>query len=429
MMKNRNLLYASLIAISLILSGCAAKTPLIKASQEGDALAVQQLISQGANINEPDSKGYTPLMYAAWSGKYETVKYLIDKGADINAKDSNGYTSLLWATSYGYFDIAKLLIDKGADVNAGDDYKRTPLMNAVPYENNMDIIKLLIERGADVNARDYAGFTALMYASSPTIVGMLIDRGADAYAKNNEGYTVLQDAIYNKNIEKVAIIRQKTNYKEQTESESLSAYEALKTPSYYKPELGAFDVPPGKELAYNTAVYDCNHLSITGKTGLLIATGPVGYLAGVAFDAVTVPSKFKNCMQKMGFQYKNNGSGNVKISNQDIEKTATANQTVSKSVIPQQQPSPPPLPKPIAIPPPLPPEEEWWVGIDGRKEGPLKTSKIKELLSSGKITYDTLIWKDGMKDWKMVSNSPFAKTNETTVQKMSNINVEKPIAQ
>jgi hypothetical protein len=46
-------------------------------------------------------------------------------------------------------------------------------------------------------------------------------------------------------------------------------------------------------------------MSIIGKTGLLIAGGPVGYLAGMAFDAATVPKKFQNCMEKMGFECKN----------------------------------------------------------------------------------------------------------------------------
>jgi len=65
---------------------------------------------------------------------------------------------------------------------------------------------------------------------------------------------------------------------------------------------------------------------------------------------------------------------------------------------------PPPLPKTKDNPPPLPPEEEWLLGIDGKQDGPFKTSKIKELLSSGKIeSDDTYVWKTGMADWKPIS--------------------------
>jgi ankyrin repeat protein len=304
LMKHRNLFFAFITTILFIFSGCAAQTPLIKATSSDDSLAVQKLINEGANINEPDRRGMTPLMYATQYDNIEMVEALIKKGADVNIKDKEGCTPLYYAVSTGNLKLVKMLIDKGADVNLGDKYKRTPLMN-VAY-NSIDMVKLLLESGADVNARDYAGKTALMFASSPVIVEMLIDKGADVYAKSNEGYTVLQDAYYLKDIEKVAIIRKKTNWKEQSESSGL--YEALKTPSFYKPEPNMFDVPKDKELAYNTAVYDCNHLSITGKTGLLIATGPVGYLAGMAFDAVTAPKKFQNCMEIMGFKCKNNCS-------------------------------------------------------------------------------------------------------------------------
>ena len=69
-------------------------------------------------------------------------------------------------------------------------------------------------------------------------------------------------------------------------------------------------------------------------------------------------------------------------------------------------------------------EEEWWISINGQKYGSFKTSKIKELLSSGKITDNTYVWKEGMANWKKISDSPFARTIGTPTQKISNINVE-----
>lgn len=65
-MKHRNSFFAFIIAIFLIVIGCATvpKTPLIVASTKGEALAVKKLISEGANINEPDSKGHDALFYA-----------------------------------------------------------------------------------------------------------------------------------------------------------------------------------------------------------------------------------------------------------------------------------------------------------------------------------------------------------------------------
>ena len=111
---------------------------------------------------------------------------------------------------------------------------------------------------------------------------------------------------------------------------------------------------------------------------------------------------FKICNEKI----QQGKEGDVSKTSID-DKPIAPNQTVVPPPIPKQESNP----KAMVASPQLPPEEEWWVGIDGRKEGPLKTSKIKELLSSGKITYDTLIWKDGMKDWTMVSEIEKFKKN------------------
>lgn len=230
-MKYRNFFFYVITTMFVIVSGCAS-TPLIKASADGDSLAVQQLINQGANINEPDSGGYTPLMHAIWSEKTETAKVLINKGADINAKDKNGYTPLLWASSYGNLDIAKLLIDKGADVNATGNDKSTPYLLAI-LANNTELAQLLVNKGADlniinkqggdalidavdkgsykltellldkganVNSKDFTNTTPIMHAvlrtTNEKLVSLLIERGANLDEKDDEGYTPLEYALY-----------------------------------------------------------------------------------------------------------------------------------------------------------------------------------------------------------------------------------------
>jgi ankyrin repeat protein len=202
-----------IVTVALVISGCAAKTSLIKVSESGNSLAVEKLINEGANINEPDSRGYTPLMYAVWSGKNETVKVLINRGADVNRRALDGYTPLLGASYYGFFDIAKLLIDKGADVNARSDYKSSPLMLATAA-NNDELSKLLINKGADVNAQDDSGETALHLAESLVVTQCLLDKNPDTSIRNAKGWTALRKAVYEKKIGKVALIRKKTNWQE-----------------------------------------------------------------------------------------------------------------------------------------------------------------------------------------------------------------------
>ena len=68
------------VILALILSGCASMTPLTKAASEGNVSAINQLLKNGANINETTNKGWqaTPLIWALYSRKYEAAKLLIE---------------------------------------------------------------------------------------------------------------------------------------------------------------------------------------------------------------------------------------------------------------------------------------------------------------------------------------------------------------
>lgn len=181
---------AFVCAFFLFISGCAARSPLIKASQEGDTFTTEKLIKEGANINEPDKDGYNPLMYATWSGKIETVKILLNKGANVNKRDKEGYTPLLWASSYGYLDIAKLFIDSGSDINARSNDKSCPLLLALAANNN-ELSMLLINKGADTNVEDSNGTTPLILSvinGDYEIAKLLIEKGADLFAADSSGY-------------------------------------------------------------------------------------------------------------------------------------------------------------------------------------------------------------------------------------------------
>jgi len=141
-------------AFLLLISGCAAKTPLIKASQEGDTFTTEKLVSEGANIDEADEDGYTPLMHAIWSGKKETAIKLVNIGADVNKRDKSGYTPLLWAAYYGQTETAKVLLKKGADVNAANNENNIALYYAALCGDSEivdSMIKLLIDNGADAS--------------------------------------------------------------------------------------------------------------------------------------------------------------------------------------------------------------------------------------------------------------------------------------
>lgn len=143
------MIFSFIIAIFIIISGCALKSQLIQASSSGDSSTVQKLISEGANVNEPDIRGYTPLWHAIWSGNIETVQVLLNKGADVNAKGKNGYNALLYAAEdncYGAdnIEIIKLLIKSGADINVKNSQDETVLDIALACKQSELLDNLII---------------------------------------------------------------------------------------------------------------------------------------------------------------------------------------------------------------------------------------------------------------------------------------------
>ena len=50
-------------------------------------------------------------------------------------------------------------------------------------------------------------------------------------------------------------------------------------------------------------------------------------------------------------------------------------------------------------PPPLPPVVEYYTGIDGKQGGPYNAAQIKQLIQSGALKRDTMMWQTGMGSW------------------------------
>jgi hypothetical protein len=60
-----------------------------------------------------------------------------------------------------------------------------------------------------------------------------------------------------------------------------------------------------------------------------------------------------------------------------------------------------------AGPPPLPGQDaQWYMGVDGRQEGPLTTAALAEQARSGALTAATLVWKAGMSSWAAAKDVP-----------------------
>lgn len=156
------------------------------------------LISYGADVNAPDSRGDTPLMsivddaiHYPFDDVPATMLALIRAGADVNARSDNGETALMMAREVR---LAKVLVENGADVNAKCNAGATALIWAAKFRFRNDLVQFLIERGADVNSADEDGCTALMHAAkndSAASAALLVSAGANVNEYDNEGETPL----------------------------------------------------------------------------------------------------------------------------------------------------------------------------------------------------------------------------------------------
>ena len=138
---------------------------LFKSIHNGDARAVELLLSAGLDPNKPDDPGKLPLMEAAIKNRSAIVKILLDRNADPNIKpDHYGQTALMLAASLGRGEIVKTLLANGAAPNLRDDANSQTALIMATIKGHTDIVKTLLAHGADRELRDYDGLTALDYA-------------------------------------------------------------------------------------------------------------------------------------------------------------------------------------------------------------------------------------------------------------------------
>jgi len=188
-------LFGICLAIFLVVwAGCRNKSEdLMTASANGDVGRVQQLLRNGAQVNQHTSNGKTAIHYAAQSKNVLVVQALIQAGADVNAKSEGNVTPLMLSVdmAFGQPDISLALINAGADVNAADENGDTALIIAAT-ESSVEVFQTLLDKGANVNARGQGGMTALHYVAMNAFsdrARLLLAHGADVTIRTSAGQT------------------------------------------------------------------------------------------------------------------------------------------------------------------------------------------------------------------------------------------------
>ncbi len=100
---------------------------LVEACKIGNMLVVQQLVAEGAEINQQARSG--PLFYAAHGGHGELLKWLLANGAEVDIPNGKKSTPLMAAAEQGKLEAIKILLLAGADATR----KNNDNMNARGY--------------------------------------------------------------------------------------------------------------------------------------------------------------------------------------------------------------------------------------------------------------------------------------------------------
>ncbi len=185
--------YLFLVLFTLSVTCTAAHgSRLADAVKSGNIKRVNQLIKQGADVNEKYELDHrrlhsprTPLELAAESGNTDIARLLLKNGAKVNqthdVQNDSGIIistyvsspSLFIAAIKGHLEMCRLLISYGASVDPTrngkpDPYSlKKPLLEAAK-SGNTDIASLLLKNGAKVNRIMIVDYRST-YVSSPSL--------------------------------------------------------------------------------------------------------------------------------------------------------------------------------------------------------------------------------------------------------------------
>ena len=104
---------------------------ILDAALRGQADAIRQLITNGANLASRDDDGNTAVALAAGAGQTAALDVLLGAGAEPDARNNSGETPLMLAAAKGHPDVVERLLEKHADIAAATPAGASALSMAV----------------------------------------------------------------------------------------------------------------------------------------------------------------------------------------------------------------------------------------------------------------------------------------------------------
>ena len=106
----------ALMGASINTIGPGGQTPLMHAVLQGKAVAVEELLRQGADVTIGEKDGYTPMHGAGFQGRAQIAKALIAHGLDPNDTHRDGYSAIhraCWGREKRHTATVRVLLDAG----------------------------------------------------------------------------------------------------------------------------------------------------------------------------------------------------------------------------------------------------------------------------------------------------------------------------
>ena len=173
-------------------------TLLHYASQGGNDVIIEKLLSLGLDIDSRSSDGRTPLMIACCEGRLDAFSVLIERKSDPTLKSNNGWTMLHYAAQGGNDVILEKLLSLGLDIDSRSSDGATPLMIAA-YHGRLDAFIVLIETWSDPTLKNNNGWTLLHFAAqgdNDVIIEKLLSLELDIDSRSSGRRTPLMIAAY-----------------------------------------------------------------------------------------------------------------------------------------------------------------------------------------------------------------------------------------
>ncbi|KAI1212510.1 ankyrin [Annulohypoxylon truncatum] len=192
--------------------------PLHWAALKNDVIAIQHLISHGANPNIHNASRDTPLTKAIRCGQLNCIPALIDGGCDINAICQDRVTALSYLTMSdveGSAEMVNVLLENGAIFIPDKLYGDSAMHYLAQTPSAAEVVEkfqLLVQAGAEVGQRNKQGCTPLDWAwvhNNPTMARLLMDAGCELNDTPGNQNALEIAALYS-NVESMNIIGETT---------------------------------------------------------------------------------------------------------------------------------------------------------------------------------------------------------------------------